>query len=52
MKQKFERKLISKEIELGFLYIPSEARRGFPKENDRIKVLLGKGKQQMETIYL
>jgi hypothetical protein len=51
MKQKYERKLISKEIELGVLYIPSEARGGFPKKNDKVRVFLGNKKEPVLLSY-
>jgi len=35
------RNLIAKEIELGFLYIPKEVRKSFPKRNDKVLFLVG-----------
>ncbi len=45
IKQPFERKLIEKEIELGFLYIPSKARAAFPNENSKVEVFLGESEE-------
>ena len=38
----YQRKLIGKEVELGFLYVPSEARKALPNENAELNVLLPK----------
>ena len=36
----YQRKLIGKEVELGFLYVPAEARAELPNENAELNVLL------------
>lgn len=36
----YQRKLIGKEVELGFLYIPAEARTALPNDNAELNVLL------------
>lgn len=37
----YARKLIAKELELGFLYIAAEARTTFPRRNDTVGIYLG-----------
>ena len=36
----YQRKLIGKEVELGFLYVPAEARSALPNDNAELNVLL------------
>lgn len=49
--QTFIRTLIAKEIELGFLYIDSHARKQLPEKSGEIKVQLGSSKQIRSLTY-
>lgn len=48
---KYSRTLIAKEIELGFLYVQSEARHAFPKKNSGVIVYLGKSREPIDLFY-
>ncbi len=47
----YQRKLISKEVELGFLYVPAEARAELPNENAELNVLLPNAKSTNKHSY-
>ncbi len=47
----FNRTLIAKEVDLGFLYISAEARRAFPKKTQRIMVTFDNSKKYNEFLY-
>lgn len=47
----YQRKLIGKEVELGFLYVPAEARAELPNENAELKVLLPNAKSTNKHSY-
>ena len=45
------RTLIAKEIELGFLYIPSEIRKSFPSKNSQVTIYLDKDEKPLSLAY-
>jgi hypothetical protein len=47
----YQRKLIGKEVELGFLYVPAEARAELPNENAELNVLLPNAKTTEKHSY-
>lgn len=47
----YQRKLIGKEVELGFLYVPAEARAELPNENAELNVLLPKATSPIKLSY-
>ncbi|MCQ0113089.1 hypothetical protein [Zhouia amylolytica] len=47
----YQRKLIGKEVELGFLYVPAEARTELPNENAELNVLLPNAKSTNNHSY-
>ncbi len=47
----YQRKLIGKEVELGFLYVPAEARAELPSENAELNVLLPKATNPTRLSY-
>ncbi|WMI64093.1 hypothetical protein RBH94_08415 [Aestuariibaculum sp. YM273] len=47
----YQRKLIGKEVELGFLYVPAEARPELPNENAELNVLLPKAQSTNKHSY-
>lgn len=47
----YQRKLIGKEVELGFLYIPSEARNALPNDNAELNVLLPNASNTTKHTY-
>lgn len=47
----YSRKLIAKEIELGFLYIQSQAQHSFPKKNSQVTVYLGEVDKPISLSY-
>jgi len=48
---KYQRKLIGKEVELGFLYVPAEARSELPNENAELNVLLPNAQSSKKHSY-
>ncbi len=47
----YQRKLIGVEIKLGFLYVPSDARKNLPNENAQIKVRFKNAKKTLSHTY-
>lgn len=47
----YQRKLIGKEVELGFLYIPAEARKALPNDNAQLNVLLPNASKTSKHTY-
>ena len=47
----YQRKLIGKEVELGFLYIPAKARENLPNENSEVKLSLPKTRKAQIHSY-
>lgn len=47
----YQRKLIGKEVELGFLYVPSEARNALPNDNAELNVLLPNASNTSKHTY-
>lgn len=47
----YQRKLIGKEVELGFLYIPAEARKALPNDNAHLNVLLPNASKTSKHTY-
>ncbi len=47
----YQRKLIGKEVELGFLYVPAEARNALPNDNTELNVLLPNASQVSKHTY-
>lgn len=51
MTRTYERALIAKEVELGFLYIPSAAQKSFPKNSGPVRVRLGESSKPTTLTY-
>lgn len=47
----YQRKLIGKEVELGFLYVPAEARSALPNDNAELNVLLPNASKTTKHTY-
>ncbi len=47
----YQRKLIGKEVELGFLYVPAEARQALPNDNAELNVLLPNASNTSKHTY-
>lgn len=47
----YQRKLIGKEVELGFLYVPAEARKALPNDNAQLNVMLANAKSTNKHSY-
>jgi hypothetical protein len=47
----YNRTLIAKEVELGFLYVSAEARKAFPKKTQHIMVTFDNSKKHNEYLY-
>ena len=48
---KYSRTLIAKEIELGFLYVQSQAQHSSPKKNSQVTVYLGEADKPISLSY-
>ena len=50
-KEKFDKKIIAIEIELGFLRIPANGKKLLPSKSEKIKVYLGKNKNPLRLTW-